>query len=67
MTAAQWIAIAAIGLPALAIVLWPLLRGGAGRTVAQSAEPPPDRRLEAATKVTGLGHSRESVREICVG
>ena len=48
MTAAQWIAIAAIGLPALAIVLWPLRRGGAGRTVAQSAEPPPDRRLELA-------------------
>ena len=47
MTAAQWIAIAAIGLPALAIVLWPLLRGRAGREAAQSAAPP-DRRLELA-------------------
>jgi len=45
MTSAQWIAIAAIGLPALAIALWPLLRGGAGRTAA-SAAAPPDRRLE---------------------
>ena len=47
LTAAQWIAIAAIGLPALAIVLWPLLRGGAGRTAVSSAAPP-DRRLELA-------------------
>ena len=47
MTAAQWMAIAAIGLPALAIVLWPLLRGRAGREAAQSAAPP-DRRLELA-------------------
>ena len=47
MTAAQWIAIAAIGLPALAIVFWPLLRGGAGRAAAQSAAPA-DRRLELA-------------------
>jgi len=47
MTAAQWIAIAAIGLPALAIVLWPLLRGRAGREATQSAAPP-DRRLELA-------------------
>ena len=45
MTSAQWIAIAAIGLPALAIVLWPLLRGRAGATAAPSAAPP-DRRLE---------------------
>jgi len=45
MTAAQWIAIAAIALPTLAIVLWPLLRGGAGRTPASSAAAP-DRRLE---------------------
>jgi len=27
VTSAQWIAIAAIALPALAIVLWPVLRG----------------------------------------
>jgi cytochrome c-type biogenesis protein CcmH/NrfG len=47
MTAAQWIAIAAIGLPALLVVLWPLLRGGAGGTTASSAAPP-DRRLELA-------------------
>jgi len=47
MTAAQWIAIAAIGLPALAIVLWPLLRGRAGREAAKAAAPP-DRRLELA-------------------
>jgi tetratricopeptide (TPR) repeat protein len=47
MTGAQWIAIGAIGLPALAVVLWPLLRGAAGGTAAQSAAPP-DRRLELA-------------------
>jgi cytochrome c-type biogenesis protein CcmH/NrfG len=47
MTAAQWIAIAAIGLPALAIVLWPLLRGGSGGT-ADPPTAPPDRRLELA-------------------
>jgi cytochrome c-type biogenesis protein CcmH/NrfG len=44
LTTAQWIAIGAIGLPALAIVLWPLLRA-AGRTAHSSAEPS-DRRLE---------------------
>lgn len=49
MTAAQWIAIAAIGLPALALVLWPLLRGGAGGTTSPSAAPP-DRRLELAAE-----------------
>lgn len=47
LTAAQWIAIAAIGLPALAIVLWPLLRGGAG-SAAGPAGAAPDRRLELA-------------------
>jgi tetratricopeptide (TPR) repeat protein len=47
MTAAQWIAIGAIGLPALALVLWPLLRGGSGGTASPSAAPP-DRRLELA-------------------
>ena len=45
MTSAQWIAIAAIGLPALAVVLWPLVRRGAGRTAALAAAAP-DRRLE---------------------
>jgi len=45
LTAAQWIAIGAIGLPALALVLWPLLRGGSGGTAGPSAAPP-DRRLE---------------------
>ena len=47
MTAAQWITIGAIGLPALAIVLWPLLRGGAGGAAVPSAAGP-DRRLELA-------------------
>jgi tetratricopeptide (TPR) repeat protein len=47
MTAAQWIAIGAIGLPALAVVLWPLLRGGSGGKAGPSAAPP-DRRLELA-------------------
>ena len=47
LTAAQWIAIGAIGLPALALVLWPLLRGGSGGTAGASAAPP-DRRLELA-------------------
>jgi tetratricopeptide (TPR) repeat protein len=46
VTSAQWIAIAAIALPALAIVLWPLLRGGIGRTAVPSNAP--DRRLELA-------------------
>jgi cytochrome c-type biogenesis protein CcmH/NrfG len=46
MTSAQWIAIAAIALPALAIVLWPLLRGGAGRAAASPETL--DRRLELA-------------------
>jgi len=45
MTLAQWIAIAAIGLPALAIVLWPLLRRDAGRDTVP-ADVAPDRRLE---------------------
>jgi tetratricopeptide (TPR) repeat protein len=47
VTGAQWITIAAIGLPTLAIVLWPLLRGGAGRAASEPAAPP-DRRLELA-------------------
>jgi len=47
MTAAQWIAIGAIGLPSLAVVLWPLLRGGSGGTTATPAASP-DRRLELA-------------------
>ena len=46
MTSAQWIAIAAIALPALAIVLWPLLRGGAGHAAASPETL--DRRLELA-------------------
>ena len=46
MTSAQWIAIAAIALPALAIVLWPLRHGGLGRTAVPSDAP--DRRLELA-------------------
>jgi tetratricopeptide (TPR) repeat protein len=51
VTLAQWIAIAAIGLPALAIVLWPLLRRGSGRG-AVSADVAPDRRLELAEEKT---------------
>jgi cytochrome c-type biogenesis protein CcmH/NrfG len=47
LTAAQWIAIAVIGLPALVIVLWPLLRAGAGGTDAAPAAAP-NRRLELA-------------------
>ena len=47
MTAAQWIAIGAIALPALAVVLWPLLRGRSAGTAGPSAAPP-DRRLELA-------------------
>jgi cytochrome c-type biogenesis protein CcmI len=47
VTSAQWIAIAAIALPALAIVLWPLLRGRAGR-MATTSDAAPDRRLELA-------------------
>jgi tetratricopeptide (TPR) repeat protein len=47
VTAAQWITIGAIALPALALALWPLVHGRAGRgTVPSSA--PPDRRLELA-------------------
>ena len=44
MSTAQWIAIGLIGLPALAIVLWPLLRGGLGGAAVPSAAVP-DRRL----------------------
>src|SRR5262249_47759952 len=47
LTMTQWIAIAAIALPALVIVLWPLLRRGAGHAASESATPP-DRRLELA-------------------
>jgi tetratricopeptide (TPR) repeat protein len=47
VTSAQWIAIAAIALPALAIVLWPVLRGRAGRMSA-TLDAAPDRRLELA-------------------
>jgi len=47
LTMTQWIAIAAIALPALVIVLWPLLRRGAGPAASESATPP-DRRLELA-------------------
>jgi cytochrome c-type biogenesis protein CcmH/NrfG len=47
LTTAQWIAIGAILLPALAVVLWPLLRGAAGGPAAPPAAPP-DRRLELA-------------------
>src|SRR5712691_1942110 len=47
LTMAQWVAIAAIALPALVIVLWPLLRSDAGRAASKPATPP-DRRLELA-------------------
>jgi len=46
VTSAQWIAIAAIALPALAIILWPLVRGGTGRAAASPEAL--DRRLELA-------------------
>jgi tetratricopeptide (TPR) repeat protein len=45
MSAMQWFAIAAIGVPALIIVLWPLVRGGAGLASASHAAGA-DRRLE---------------------
>jgi cytochrome c-type biogenesis protein CcmH/NrfG len=45
VSAAQWLAIAVIGLPALALVLWPLLRGGAGPAPA-AHDGGPDRTLE---------------------
>ena len=45
MSAAQWLAIIVIGVPALVLVLWPLVRGGArGAAVERGGEP--DRRLE---------------------
>ena len=43
MSAAQWLAIVAIALPALLLVLWPVFRGG--RSVA-AADGGPDRTLE---------------------
>ena len=43
MSAAQWLAIVLIGLPALLLVLWPVLRGG-GAVAAGSGGP--DRTLE---------------------
>jgi len=45
MSAAQWLAIIVIGVPALVLVLWPLVRGGAPRAAAEGAAEP-DRRLE---------------------
>jgi tetratricopeptide (TPR) repeat protein len=47
LTGVQWIVIAAIGLPAFVIVLWPLLRRGGGPASAPS-DSRPDRRLELA-------------------
>jgi len=46
MTAAQILAIAALGAPALAVVLWPLLRGTSRRRVASAMDPAGHRRLE---------------------
>jgi len=43
VSSAQWLAIVLIGLPALGVVLWPLVRGGSGGALAAQA---PDRRLE---------------------
>jgi len=45
MSAAQWLAIIVIGVPALVLVLWPLVRGDAPRAAAEGAAEP-DRRLE---------------------
>src|SRR5262245_63016472 len=45
MSAAQWLAIIVIGVPALVLVLWPLVRGGGSRAAAERAGEP-DRRLE---------------------
>ena len=45
MSAAQWLAIVVIGVPALVLVLWPLVRGG-GRDGAAGRDAEPDRRLE---------------------
>ena len=45
MNAAQWLAIIVIGVPALVLVLWPLVRGGDPRAAAERAGEP-DRRLE---------------------
>jgi len=44
VSTAQWLTIVLIGLPALALVLWPLLRGGAGPAAAHDGGP--DRTLE---------------------
>src|SRR5262249_43925776 len=43
VSSAQWLAIVLIGLPALGVVLWPLVRGGSGGALAAQA---PDRRLQ---------------------
>ncbi len=45
MSAAQWLAIIVIGVPALVLVLWPLVRGGGAGAAAKRASEP-DRRLE---------------------
>jgi len=43
VSAAQWLAIVVVGLPALLLVLWPVLRGGGAVTAAGAG---PDRTLE---------------------
>lgn len=53
MSATQWLAIAAIGLPALGFVLWPLRRGGS-RSAATSPGRGPDRRLELPDRTLEL-------------
>jgi tetratricopeptide (TPR) repeat protein len=56
MTSAQLIAIAAVLLPALAVVLWPVLRRGPGE-VDQPGISPADRRLELLDERTTVYRS----------
>ena len=54
MSGLQITLIVAFALPALAIVLWPLFRGGGGDLDAAAERPRDDRRLELAEEKTAL-------------
>jgi len=60
VSTAQWVAIAAIGVPALALVLWPLLRARSGQAPAVASGP--DRRLELAEEKAAAYHALKELQ-----